>query len=89
MGLIMKTFIGSLAAAIMMYAAIYDAEAAGKGKGQMLRDGSGAGSSSQWQGSKGTRDCSTANCNATGTRGVYGDGTQPRPMDGTGFGAKR
>lgn len=86
---IVKTLTACLVAAIMMQAVAMDAEATGRGRGQTLRDGSGAGSASQWQGNYGSRDCTTANCNLSGTRGGYGDGTHPRPMDGTGFGKKR
>ncbi len=48
----------------------------GKGNGRMLRDGSCINSK-------------TATQQNNTTRGRYGDGTQPRPMDGTGFGAKK
>ncbi|MCX8027703.1 MAG: hypothetical protein N3A62_07630 [Thermodesulfovibrionales bacterium] len=81
-GLVVALFLSS-------WIVVSNVDAAGNGRGQMLRDGSGAGG--KWQGRNAQRDCTTTNCNFTGTnpRGGYGDGTHPRPMDGTGFGARR
>ncbi|HIJ59975.1 MAG TPA: hypothetical protein HPP56_05105 [Nitrospirae bacterium] len=65
------------------------ADAGNRGKGQMLRDGSCAGTCSQFQGKGQRGDCQvTDTCPNVGT-GRYGDGTRPRPQDGTGFGARR
>ncbi len=79
---------GLIAAMLCLGSMTTEASAAGNGRGQMLRDGSHA---NNWQGTAPQRDCaSTGSCNYnTGTRGGYGDGTHPRPMDGTGFGKRR
>jgi hypothetical protein len=89
----------SLAAAALfvLSAASNDAFAGGKGRsgnGQMLRDGSHVGTAMQGNKSsggnlntKGRLGDGTMPKPQDGTGFGYGDGTKPRPQDGTGFGA--
>ncbi|MFQ3573560.1 MAG: hypothetical protein SNJ53_02885 [Thermodesulfovibrionales bacterium] len=65
------------------------ADAAGRGNGQVLRDGSGSFSSTRYQGKGQRGDCQLYGTYPNNASGRYGDGTRPRPQDGTGFGAKR
>lgn len=74
-----KMVLAGLFSAVILTSAFTMDVYAGNGKGQMLRDGSGSGA--KWQGAN--------QANQGATKGKYGDGTQPRPMDGTGFGRTR
>lgn len=91
MKVLLKTVLmNALIASILLSFSLSDvANAGNRGKGQVLRDGSNVGNSVQAQirGQKG--NCQQKGTNPNGGTGLYGDGTRPRPQDGTGFGARK
>lgn len=80
---------GTVSAMLFTFTLNDYADASNRGKGQMLRDGSAIGSQSQYQGKGQRGDCLQTGTCPNGGIGGYGDGTRPRPQDGTGFGARR